>query len=130
MENKGKKMAPEVGLEPTTPRLTAACSTIELLWNAKLFELLSGAPGTGSLPTSYCDPNGRAIYKSVPAPSNGFSSGFCAGLADGTEKSAASGLDDTTNGGTTAKTGQVFPIIDLQPLLVSLRRVWRGAIIK
>lgn len=25
-------MAPEVGLEPTTPRLTAACSTIELLW--------------------------------------------------------------------------------------------------
>ena len=28
-------MAPEVGLEPTTTRLTAACSTIELLWNAK-----------------------------------------------------------------------------------------------
>src|SRR6185503_6879440 len=28
-------MAPEVGLEPTTPRLTAACSTIELLWNPK-----------------------------------------------------------------------------------------------
>jgi hypothetical protein len=26
-------MAPEVGLEPTTTRLTAACSTIELLWN-------------------------------------------------------------------------------------------------
>jgi hypothetical protein len=25
-------MAPEVGLEPTTTRLTAACSTIELLW--------------------------------------------------------------------------------------------------
>jgi predicted RecB family nuclease len=28
-----REMAPEVGLEPTTPRLTAACSTIELLWN-------------------------------------------------------------------------------------------------
>ena len=26
-------MAPEEGLEPSTPRLTAACSTIELLWN-------------------------------------------------------------------------------------------------
>jgi hypothetical protein len=25
------EMAPEVGLEPTTPRLTAGCSTIELL---------------------------------------------------------------------------------------------------
>ena len=31
----GEKMAPEEGLEPSTPRLTAACSTIELLWNAK-----------------------------------------------------------------------------------------------
>jgi hypothetical protein len=28
-------MAPEEGLEPSTSRLTAACSTIELLWNAK-----------------------------------------------------------------------------------------------
>jgi hypothetical protein len=28
------KMAPEVGLEPTTNRLTADCSTIELLWNS------------------------------------------------------------------------------------------------
>lgn len=28
-------MAPEEGLEPSTPRLTAACSTIELLWNPK-----------------------------------------------------------------------------------------------
>ena len=27
------RMAPEVGLEPTTDRLTADCSTIELLWN-------------------------------------------------------------------------------------------------
>src|SRR5215471_12797498 len=29
-----KKLAPEVGLEPTTHRLTADCSTIELLWNS------------------------------------------------------------------------------------------------
>src|SRR5882724_7109173 len=29
------ELAPEVGLEPTTTRLTAACSTIELLWNPK-----------------------------------------------------------------------------------------------
>ncbi len=28
----GTEMAPEVGLEPTPLRLTAACSTIELLW--------------------------------------------------------------------------------------------------
>ena len=28
-------MAPEVGLEPTTRRLTAGCSTIELLWKLK-----------------------------------------------------------------------------------------------
>src|SRR6266581_1751034 len=29
-----KKMAPEAGLEPATRRLTAGCSTIELLWNS------------------------------------------------------------------------------------------------
>ena len=45
------QLAPEVGLEPTTPRLTAACSTIELLWN----------------------PSGRAIYKPPSVASNGFS---------------------------------------------------------
>ena len=27
------KMAPQVGFEPTTDRLTADCSTTELLWN-------------------------------------------------------------------------------------------------
>ena len=30
-------MAPEAGLEPATHRLTADCSTIELLWNSKFF---------------------------------------------------------------------------------------------
>src|SRR5882724_877104 len=44
------KMAPEEGLEPSTSRLTAACSTIELLWNAK----------------------GRVIYKPFHAASNRF----------------------------------------------------------
>jgi hypothetical protein len=31
LENRGKRMAPQVGFEPTTLRLTAGCSTIELL---------------------------------------------------------------------------------------------------
>ena len=30
-----EKLAPEEGLEPSTHRLTADCSTIELLWNAR-----------------------------------------------------------------------------------------------
>ena len=29
-------MAPEEGLEPSTHRLTADCSTIELLWNTEM----------------------------------------------------------------------------------------------
>ena len=33
----GKKMAPKVGLEPTTNRLTAGCSTTELLRNNTIF---------------------------------------------------------------------------------------------
>jgi hypothetical protein len=32
-------MAPQVGLEPTTDRLTADCSTTELLWNINNFHL-------------------------------------------------------------------------------------------
>ena len=43
-------MAPKVGLEPTTDRLTADCSTIELLWM----------------------PNGRAIYKAFGHASTDF----------------------------------------------------------
>ena len=30
-------MAPAVGLEPTTDRLTADCSTTELRWNNEIF---------------------------------------------------------------------------------------------
>ncbi len=38
-------MAPEEGLEPSTTRLTAACSTIELLWNP----ICKGANSTNHL---------------------------------------------------------------------------------
>ena len=31
VENKGLKLAPQVGFEPTTLRITAECSTVELL---------------------------------------------------------------------------------------------------
>ena len=40
------ELAPEVGLEPTTSRLTAARSTIELLWNAE--ERAIYKPGCGA----------------------------------------------------------------------------------
>jgi hypothetical protein len=33
-------MAPQVGFEPTTDRLTADCSTTELLWNVSQLMLL------------------------------------------------------------------------------------------
>lgn len=48
-------MAPEEGLEPSTTRLTAACSTIELLWNP--------------------DQVGRELYKPPSAASNDFPAG-------------------------------------------------------
>ena len=38
-----KRMAPQVGLEPTTLRLTAGCSAIELLWSVYL-ELRAEGP--------------------------------------------------------------------------------------
>src|SRR5258708_32282869 len=46
------KMAPKVGLEPTTHRLTADCSTIELLWmptGGALYKAFFSA-STGILP--------------------------------------------------------------------------------
>ena len=36
LENRGKRMAPQVGLEPTTLRLTAGCSAIELLRSVRV----------------------------------------------------------------------------------------------
>ena len=37
--------APQVGLEPTTHRLTADCSTIELLWNVNPYQRTSMLAG-------------------------------------------------------------------------------------
>ena len=59
------RLAPEVGLEPTTPRLTAACSTIELLWNP--YRLIPTRPDPAIEPLS--NPNGPPIYKSLSARS-------------------------------------------------------------
>ncbi len=50
-------MAPEVGLEPTTDRLTADCSTIELLWNS------------ASLSERRCAQVSPEISKALPASS-------------------------------------------------------------
>src|SRR5882757_1478367 len=58
LKHKLKQLAPEEGLEPSTTRLTVACSTIELLWNA----------------------NGRVLYKPPAAASNRFIAKF--GSAD------------------------------------------------
>lgn len=74
-------MAPEVGLEPTTLRLTAACSTIELLWNSEE----------------------AGNYRRVEATSNRFRTGpyTSASLATGTKECAPRGLHDPPNATTT-----------------------------
>src|ERR1017187_1344724 len=46
VENKGLILAPQVGLEPTTLRLTAECSTIELLRSSGVLSLKQ-TPGRG-----------------------------------------------------------------------------------
>ena len=51
-ESAEKKMAPKVGLEPTTDRLTADCSTIELLWNPKSAWNVRPVFGGVKLPTA------------------------------------------------------------------------------
>src|ERR1041385_7018629 len=59
------EMAPEVGLEPTTHRLTADCSTIELLWNS--YQLIPTRPHPViERPWKL---NGSSIYKSWSARS-------------------------------------------------------------
>ena len=59
-----EELAPETGLEPVTRRLTAGCSTIELLWNPKAAPWASPVnPDLGTLPLSYSgNPKRRAIY--------------------------------------------------------------------
>jgi hypothetical protein len=53
-----KKLAPEVGLEPTTHRLTADCSTIELLWNPKRTRNLQ----TTAPPVNLISPNYTCFF--------------------------------------------------------------------
>ena len=64
-------MAPEVGLEPTTSRLTAARSTIELLWNPIVcwnsFATRRSSRPIGTLPLS-CSGNQRRGSLSVGCP--------------------------------------------------------------
>ena len=81
-------MAPEVGLEPTTTRLTAACSTIELLWNRK------GRKSNGA--------RARRQFHS---------SSF---LAVRTVKRTAGGLDQPADGMTAFHTGFAGPVVDVQ----------------
>src|SRR6185436_9375428 len=100
-------MAPEVGLEPTTPRLTAACSTIELLWNSK----------------------GRAIYWPAIAASIAFTPDGAA-LASWTIKRAASGLHDALDRTAATSARLTGAIVNSQPLLIIIRRVRRTAKVK
>ena len=66
-------MAPQVGLEPTTTRLTAECSAIELLRNddAEIFRL-SSSP----LMESGDDLLSRAVSSQVPSALRGLTSVF------------------------------------------------------
>src|SRR6266446_6452470 len=95
-----EKLAPEAGLEPATPRLTAACSTIELLWN----------------------PNGRAIYKPLFAASNRFCRAQTCwrsrSLAVRAKKRAARPLHDAFDGRAATRTRPPFPVVNPQSLLV------------
>ncbi len=45
-------MAPEEGLEPSTHRLTADCSTIELLWNTEMSRDVRRSPEGASIVSS------------------------------------------------------------------------------
>ena len=45
-------MAPQVGFEPTTDRLTADCSTTELLWNEIAWRRPTLAGATPQLPSA------------------------------------------------------------------------------
>src|SRR6185437_5326765 len=93
-------MAPEVGLEPTTHRLTADCSTIELLWI----------------------PNGRSIYKPLLAPST-VDFRDSVPLAARTIERAPRSLDDAFDGRLTDPAGTTLPVINLQPLFI---KIWRA----
>src|SRR5207249_4340024 len=58
-----EELAPQVGLEPTTLRLTAGCSTIELLRNGRGTRNLLRMAYSREAP-----PGGQALPGSFPAP--------------------------------------------------------------
>src|SRR6266851_654950 len=92
-------MAPEVGLEPTTHRLTADCSTIELLWN----------------------PKRGVIYAAPPPASNRFCPAVT--LAPRTVERAARGLDDSLNRRPAPQARLAPAVINAQSLLISTTRI-------
>ena len=60
-------MAPEVGLEPTTSRLTAARSTIELLWNPKEMNINKPAIGASNRFVTQTGSAGNKMCSARPA---------------------------------------------------------------
>lgn len=65
----GKTMAPETGLEPVTRRLTAGCSTIELLWNLlSEVNLSRGRRGVNGVVSGMHEQGFQAPGESQPDP--------------------------------------------------------------
>src|SRR6478672_9421520 len=81
VEKEGLNLAPQVGLEPTTLRLTAECSTIELLRSVAIYKTLHQTPAlqvkfatirhlpdaetaSGRPPALAAYP--RAVFRSIP----------------------------------------------------------------
>src|ERR1035438_8795918 len=97
-------MAPEVGLEPTTSRLTAARSTIELLWNPK------GNDFTSRCTARQTDSSRRLAARAI--------------------KCAPRGLPDALDQAAAIRTRPPGTVINPQPLLVIIRGARRPAKIK
>src|SRR5260370_8515256 len=92
-------MAPEVGLEPTTHRLTADCSTIELLWI----------------------PKGGVIYAAALPASNRFCPAVA--LAPRTIERAARGLHDSLDRRPAPQARLAPAGINAQSLLIRIARI-------
>src|SRR5690242_15325177 len=102
-------MAPEEGLEPSTSRLTAACSTIELLWSRR-------PPLAGCFPAENRSTGTRNLQTEVPIVKR-----FClflGCLALGAVKRAAGGLNHSLDPAPTTQARLSLPVINLQTLLV------------
>ena len=101
------RLAPEAGLEPATHRLTADCSTIELLWNCKWPANLQITLRTVN----------RVLSDSGP-------------LATRTIEGASGGLNDSPNRRVANGARTARPIINQQSLLVEIRRTVGLTVIK